>query len=182
MEPTSAPTEPPPLPRPLNTIHYQLTAKEAIQSLIKHKLTTRRRLTCMGQAIAGALFIVGGNVTTSPKESAFLITFGCLGMVVAFLGPIILYRAINNVVKQNPQFTAPKTLSFDESKISVSQPTQKSDMFWNAFKKVTQDDRYVYLHLDNTGTVSTIPKRAFDADTLTKFLQCSQSGIARSAP
>ena len=90
------------------------------------------------------------------------------------LAPLLVRQTLSKVVRKNSVFTDPKEVTFDEKGLVFNSPARKSEVSWVAFKRISQDERYFYLHSDDLGNVTLLPKRAFDEAALQDFLRCSR--------
>ncbi len=151
------------------TITYQLPREQLVPILFRRMFFRLRRLRFVGLLLlAAVLFYISG------QNSRYL-AYACL--VFLLLSPWILYRAISRAIDQNPQFTDPKTLTFSPSGLLLQGPTYKSELDWNYFKAFSENDDYFFLHLNNTGFDSILPKSAFTPAQQEAFRQCAKSRI-----
>ncbi len=162
----------------LMKVYYQLTAQEIAIGLAKHRRVSNRLQVGLMLGIFGVLSLAIGSQLPTRQAGLFFVC-GVLLLTIAFtlplLMPWILRRTFFKLVSSNAVFTDPKTLEFDEDRLVFSSPGRRSEITWNTLIRLTQDEQYVYLHSDDIGTVTLIPKSAFNAADLNNFLRCSQS-------
>ena len=163
---------------PAASIRYQLTEEEVVRGFIKNLPGRRRVIIGTILILLGVLELVLGSHTHSSFRVLYMVVGGgfvACGLLLMLLMPKVYRLAYAKVVRANPSFTAAKEVSFDEGRLTSSSAVQKLEVPWAAFRRLTQDERYFYLHLDVLGNVSLLPKSAFDAASLQSFLKCSQS-------
>ncbi len=159
-------------------IRYQLTEEEVVRGFVKNLPGRRRIIIGTVLVLLGVLELVLGARTHSSLAGLYMVVGGVFvagGLLLILLMPTIYRLAYVKVVRANPSFTAAKEISFDEERLTSSSAVQKLEVPWAAFRRLTQDERYFYLHLDVLGNVSLLPKSAFDEASLQGFLKCSHS-------
>ena len=159
-------------------IRYQLTEEEVVHGFIKNLPARRRNIAGTLLILLGVLELVLGAHTHSSLGTLYIVMGGLFvvcGLLLVLLMPKIYRLAYGKVVRANQSFTAAKEISFDEVRLNSSSAVQKLEVPWASFKRLTQDEKYFYLHLDVLGNVSLLPKSAFDEASLQSFLRCSQS-------
>ena len=92
-------------------------------------------------------------------QSRLIVSVIVLPLVVSI--PILLYRSFGQMIDQNPDITERKTLEFGPSKLVSVGRTWKKEFAWTYFRDISEDVRYFYLHLNDSGLVSIVPKSAF---------------------
>lgn len=165
---------PPPLPEAPTRVSYQLSENEIVAGLLRHKLTRRKYLRWTTQGLLGVGLLLWAAWT---PNTFYLFFFACLGTLLVLnavtIAPVIR-KSIRNVVRQTPYFTEAKTLIFDDQKLIFISPGRRLEIVWEKFKRLSQDESYLYLHTDDRGNNTTVPKRAFDDEQLARFLRFGQ--------
>ena len=158
-------------------IAYQLAEQEVVGGLLKYRRTPVRFWFRIIVGIFGLGLLLSGLQMPSRQSERFVF-LGAILLVVSIgallFAPLLVRQAFSNVVRRNSVFTDPKEVTFDERGLLFRSPTHKSEVSWTAFKRISQDDRYFYLHSDDLGNVTLLPKRAFDEAALQNFLRCSR--------
>ena len=157
-------------------IRYQLTEEEVVRGFIKNLPGRRRIMIGTVLVLLGVLELVLGAHTHSSLGGLYMGVGGVFvagGLLLVLLMPKVYRLAYVKVVRANPSFTAAKEISFDEDRLTSSSTVQQLEVPWAAFRRLPQDERYFYLHLDFLGNVSLLPKSAFDEASLQSFLKCS---------
>lgn len=159
-------------------IRYQLTEQEVVRGLLKYRRAGARLWVRISIGVFGLLMLVySQQLRHSQREMPFVMGCAFIGASVALiiLAPWLIRRAYTNLVRNNPVLTDTIEVSFAENGITFSTATRKSELAWIAFKRLTEDEQYFYLHSDNLGNVTLLPKRAFDATSVEDFRHFSQT-------
>ena len=159
------------------TINYQLTEQEVVRGLLQHRRQPYRYLWGqIGIGIFGVLLVCfGSQLQQVPAITSFVSGCTFIGISVALLiiSSFTVRRAYRRVVRNNPVFTDPKEVSFDDRGLIFRSQHRRSEVAWAAFVRLSQDERYIYLHSDHNGNVTMLPKRAFDDTSMQEFLSCT---------
>ena len=166
----------------MDVVRYVLSSSEAIDVL-----RNARRFNHPWESFRGA--ILGGvgssflainyqhRLEQSTGHAAVIgaATFVFTVAVIYFLNYFQIRRRIVRHVSNNTAlYTSSNEVTFDETTLSISSPTQQHQFTWTTFKKRAEDDNYVYLLSGAGGYFLVIPKRSFTDDSLASFSRCSQ--------
>ena len=145
----------------MDTVSYQLSVEELVRA------NFRLRALKSGFIVPLAAIALGGAVLLSFDEMFYA---GLLLIACAVLAPFMLYQTLRRLVTGSDWYTAPTTLSFDESGTTFKAPHRRLEVAWPAFRSWSLDDDYLFLFVDSHGeTAFTIPTRAFSAEQLSRF-------------
>jgi hypothetical protein len=146
----------------VNTVTYQMQFEEVVRTGFRRKLLRPRFLTSI------AIIFVVGVVLLIAGDSAVYVGIFCLAYAV--FAPLQLYFAIQRLIRQCAWFTAPTTLGFSDAGVTVTAPDYHTEMAWSGFRSCSQTRDHFFLFLDDGNSAVTIPKRAFSAEQLQRFL------------
>jgi hypothetical protein len=138
----------------LPTVKYQLTRDELVSSAFRRKVMRPRFLALLAiLLLAGFAMLAMGDV---------LVYVGAFCIAYAFLAPLQLFLALDRFVKGTAWLTAPTTVDFDETGLTISAPGHRFQLAWPSFHSWWETERHVFVSPDQAGeTAITIPKGAF---------------------
>ena len=94
---------------------------------------------------------------------------GMLLLVWLIMMPISLYLVLAKTVRNQKEFTDPKTVDFNSSRIVASGPDWKTEVPWTKYLGFSEDATYFYMHLSDSGLAAVVPKSAFTPEQEQKF-------------
>lgn len=162
-------------------IQYQMAEAEALQGILK----IRRHVSRYRWLRFGATVVTTSILTLfllSPwRYTDTVFWFACLLACVIGVAVVFLYRwyyrgiLVKHVHNNAAIYTAPYTVSYDETKLTFSSPTAKQENAWLVYTHRFVDDQFICLFSRLSGALAVIPMRAFDDASLAEFLRCSKS-------
>ena len=160
-------------------IRFQLTEDEIVRGKTKYLFLRLRRkfwlwivVFACGVGIIVSSFLSSSAGKRRQKFDGVLVAGGALTALV--LPPVLGRRAVRRMVRSNPAYTSLEEVVIDENGLVASGLNRKVEFRWPAFRKLTEDDRFYYLHTNDLGSVELLPKRAFDDAGRSEFLRCSR--------
>jgi hypothetical protein len=145
----------------MEPVKYQLSKCEFI-------VVTAIRFWCRKGIILAQMTLLVMAVACwflEPPPNSFAIF---LTVCFVFL-PIASLRRLSILVKSNPGlFVSEVSLNADSNGIKVNSAVASSSLNWSAFKKWTENSKYIFVLLGDFQAL-TIPKRAFTNEQLTEF-------------
>jgi hypothetical protein len=144
----------------VDTVSYQLKADELVR--VHFRLRVRKAqfiVPLVVMAVVGAVLLIS-------DETFGGLLLGCYAVVA----PFMLRQALRRQVSGSDWYTAPTTLSFDETGTRFQAPQRRWEVDWPAFRSWLLLDEYLLLFIDTHGeTAFTLPTRAFTAEQLSRF-------------
>ena len=143
------------------TISYQVPRDVIVRSWWKRYMLRPRTIGALATMFGIALFSF--LVRDGMEYAGFVL------LLLIALSPINSYRVIARAVDGTSQYTDPRTVEFSPTRIITAGPNWKSELPWTMFRGFSEDHTYFYLHLNDSGFVSIIPKSAFTSDSEQRF-------------
>ena len=159
--------QPPPLPR-TSSVSYQLSRAEV------QRVWWRRTIFRPKFLAFAALFLLCIPLShlSAPGSDHFVIPI----VLVLIAGlPVSIYFTLGRAIDQNRQLTDPRSLEFGPEQLVATGPDWRTEFSWTLYRGFSEDPRYFYFHLNNSGLVSLIPKRAFSPEQESLFRQCARA-------
>lgn len=113
-------------------------------------------LVCLGGltlVAVGSLFF-GFNPMDVSSQILFMFS---LGVLLPFLGPVILMR-----LRRNPKTYEEQTWRLTDSGVSIGTEDASSTLSWKSFSQTVESGHFYYLYLSNRVPL-IIPKRVFES-------------------
>jgi YcxB-like protein len=147
----------------MNTVNFQMSLDEHLRTGFQRKIRRPRFLIAIASVFTCGVFLL--------MSGGMFSYVGVFFMAYAVISPVQLYFGIYRVLTKCRWFTAPTTLTFGESGITVAAPDYRSELGWSQFRSWSQTTGYLFLFLDEGSIAVTVPKRAFNTEQLQAFLR-----------
>jgi hypothetical protein len=145
----------------MEPVKYQLTKSE-------FAITSARRFWCRKKMLfLHSLVLLIFFVCLIPNPPLYSTAIFLLAYFIFI--PIIHLGILYKLAIAHPDlFTSEKTLIIGDDGIKVITTNLSSNVSWSAYKKWTEDNKYIFLHYDNV-QAAFVPKRAFTSEQLMEF-------------
>ncbi|UDQ97863.1 YcxB family protein [Lentisphaerota bacterium WC36G] len=154
-------------------INYSLTKKEFVKAYKLHqkvhKTFLKSKLPFYLAIITGVVlrFVIGKSIIF------YLIPFSIFLLAVS----IVSYFYLKKFFTTNLECFENVTMIFHDENILVKTPKLESNLKWDFFKKVINDQGFILLY-QNKYQITIIPKRAFsNEEELSQFIELAKSKI-----
>jgi hypothetical protein len=145
----------------MEPVKYQFSKREYV--LATAIIYMRRREFILVEITVITLAIAFWFLKSAPAGFAILFTVFSVAL------PLTPFYWANRLVKANRSlFLSEITLTLNSDGIKVVSENGSSNLQWSAFKKWTDNSKYIFLLLGDLQAI-TIPKRAFTNEQLTEF-------------
>jgi len=145
----------------MTTIHYQLTRKEAMRSIMRRRMFSPLRLWIQG------LFILAGLALFTLPGPAPDVGFFLIVLMIAM--NVLSYLALSKVVDKAPWVTAPATLTYSDSRIAIEAGDIRQEYGWSAFGRWERTREHFLLFPGRLEAAIHVPMRAFTPAQLDEF-------------
>jgi hypothetical protein len=130
----------PPSPIPNHAVRFQLSGPQIVSQWFRLRMLQPRVIVLNVLCFAlGIFFLI--------SDRRQVLTWALLAFPVLF--SFFFYRKLQQIVKQHPEMTAPRWMSFDSGGVVFGSATSRNEYAWDRIRRFSENKEYYYLYLND---------------------------------